>query len=171
MDENLKELPLKEKVDKLIEFFDKQQNNEKKAKFPSIRFRVQKFIFSRLNWILVMFIRTNGSIKLKKVKPVDNTIKIGDTIYDCSADYIMRYKRFPMIILTEWNMKPFSPADNFKQAVAEGTMTSTEKVIMAKMEKDAIKGKWSGSMGKILVIIGIIAGGLYALNYFGILSF
>jgi len=168
MEEDTTELGINEKLNKLIEYMEKEKD-EKKFKLP-LKYRLQKMLFTRKQYVLLMLIRNNGSVIFKKVKPEDNTVKIKDTIYDASANYVLRYKRYPLIIQPEWNMKPFSIADDFKKATDEGTLTSTEKVIIAKMEKDQIKPKWGGSIKTLLIIGAIIIGALYALNYFGILK-
>ena len=141
-----------DKLDKLIKAFESEEREEEKRRFKiPLRLRLQKMLFTRKKYLLIMLIRSNESVLFKKVAPEDNTYKVGDTIYDASADYVLRYKRYPLIIQPEWTMKPFSTKDNFKEAVEEGTLTSTEKVIIARIEKDMVKQGFSASWGTILI--------------------
>lgn len=164
---------IKQRLDRIAEKIteiEETKGKEKKFKMPYKirlfgRFRVKQ------NYAIVLLIRTNGSAKITMVKIADDTIRIKDKVYDASADYIMRYKRYPLIIITEWNIEPFSPKDNYQKAVDKGTLTSAEKVILNTMRNDAIKPKWSGNWGAILIVIAVLVGGALLLNKLGLIKF
>ena len=145
-----------------------EQQVKKKFKLPlSIRMSPGKF--KKQNYAIVVLVRMNGAIDFKMAKIEDNTIKVGDTFHDASADYIMRYKKYPVIILPEWNIKPFSPRKNLEEAVTDGSLSSTEKFILARMKLDALKGKMQLNFKIILILLAVGAGALYLLNYLGVI--
>jgi len=173
------ELSISEKLDKLREKLDEQE--EKKFKLPwSIKFSGGKL---KKNFVVVEIIRANGGVEFKMVKIEDNTIKLDDIYYDASADYILRYGKYPMIILPEWNikpigesneqkyeLKPFSSRENLNEAVDKGTLTSAEKFILTKMKMDAIQPKSHISMKAVIIMLLVLAGGFVALKYFGVIK-
>lgn len=168
-------LTMSEKLDKVLEKFE-QMSEKKQFKLPwGIRTSKRKF---RKNYAIVQLIRTNGGVTFKMVQIEDNTIKIGENIYDASADNILKYKKYPMLIIPEWNIKPvspkseeleikpFSPRENFKQAVEDGTLTAAEKLILTTMKMEAIKPKMQISGKTILIIIGFLIAGYFVADYF-----
>lgn len=170
------EKSLKEKIDMLIE--SKEAVDAEKFKLPlSIRLfgkgKVKK------NHAIFILIRTNGQVVFKMLPIEDDTIKFGGIYYDANAGYVLKYKKWPLIIQPEWNIKPinsdeeeleaepFSPEENFKKAIEEGALSSAEKVIINKIYADALKNKMSINGTTIAIIIAVIIGGLWAANYFG----
>ena len=66
-------------------------------------------------------------------------------------------------------MLPFSPKENKDNAEREGTLTAAEKLILTRMKQEAIKPKMNINFGMILVVLAIIVGGYFALDYFKII--
>ena len=131
--------------------------------------RLTKGKTKRNNYAVVQTVRTNGSVRFKMMKIEDDTIKIGENFYSASADNVLKYKRYPLLIIPEWNIQPFSPANNFKQAAKDGTLVAAEKLILTKMKQEAIKNKFSMNWKIILVVLGLGAGLLYLLDYLQII--
>jgi len=122
----------------------------------------------RRNYAIVCIIGTNGSVNFKMLPIEDDTIKVKDTIYSASSKDILRYKKKPLLIITEWNMQPFSPSENFEEASKNGTLTSAEKLILTKMRLEAFKPKMQLNI-KVILIILIVAGvGLWLLSEAGL---
>lgn len=163
----------------ISELYSMQQDRKgKKKKFRlPLGIRLQKGKFRRKNYAVVQTIKTNGAVSFRMMKIEDDTINLGDTIHDASAGHVLRYKRYPLIIVPEWNMKPispgstdmkiapFSPKENFDKATEEGTLTAAEKLILTKMKAEAIKGKMQLPGKLILIILAIGAGALWLLDY------
>jgi len=169
----MEEQTLKEQLDKVIEKLEEKE--EKKFKLP-FGIRIQKGK-TRKDSVVVCFIRTNGSVVFKMVKIEDDTIRIGENFYDASSGNILRYKKYPLLIVCEWNMKPVSPGEklkpalfsakkNFKEAEKNGTLTAAEKLILTKMKLDAVKPKSAIGGKTILIIIAVIVVGYFAADYF-----
>ena len=170
----MEEQTISEKLDKLIEGIE---NNKMKKKFSlPMGIKMQKGKTKRKNYCLVLIIRTNGSTIFKMVEIVDNTIKVGETYHEASAKYILRYKRYPLIILPEWNIsplsepEPFSPEKDVKKAIEDGKLSSAEKFILHAIKMDLVKAKPKMNMVTIIIIIAAIGGVLFILNYAGILK-
>ena len=144
------------------------KKTRKKFHLPlSIKLRQGQLI--RKEWCIVLFIRTNGSIQIKMFKIEDDTVKIGDTFYSASADYIMRYKRFPLLIIHESNMEPYKPAKHAVDAIKSGTLTSAQRTIAVKMEKESIKPKGNFSIKGLIIVVVVGAVGYFILQSMGFL--
>jgi len=156
-----------EKLDDIINQLE-QKEKKKKFKLP-FGIRMQKGKTRKKNYAIVQTIKTNGAVNFKMQKIEDDTVTIGEGIYDASAGHILRYKRYPLVIIPEWNMKPFSPKEDFDEATKEGTLVAAEKVILSKMKLEAIKPKMALTFKTIIIIL--IIGGvlLYLLDYLKIL--
>ena len=165
---------INEKLDRLIEGIE-QSGRKKKFRMP-MGIKMQKGKI-RKNYAIVLIIKTNGSVFFKMVQIEDNTIKIGETYHEATAKYVLRYRRFPMIILPEWNITPlsepenevFSPEKNLKEAVDKGKLSSAEKFILHAIKMDLVKAKPKMNIITIVVIIAAIGGLLWFLNNAGIL--
>ena len=165
---------INEKLDRLIEGIE-QSGRKKKFRMP-MGIKMQKGKI-RKNYAIVLIIKTNGSVFFKMVQIEDNTIKIGETYHEATAKYVLRYRRFPMIILPEWNITPlsepenevFSPEKNLKEAVDKGKLSSAEKFILHAIKMDLVKAKPKMNIIMIVVIIAAIGGLLWFLNNAGIL--
>jgi hypothetical protein len=173
------EKTLKEKVEAL---WNQQAKPDKIKKFRiPLRIRTQFFKLRR-NFIVVLIIGMNGNCKFTFNKIEDNTVKINGVYYDASADYILKYRGWPLLIIPEWNIRPikkdgeyveapapFSPQDNLTNAVKIGALSATEKFILATIKLEMIKPKLKFNLGIVLLILALIGGGWWALDYFKII--
>jgi len=167
------EKSLKEKIDMLVA----EKEDEKKAQFKlPLSVRIFGKAKVKQNNAIFVLIRTNGTVVIKMLPIEDDTIKFGGVYYDANAGYVLKYKKWPMIVQPEWNMKPinsdevesegkpFSSEENFKAAIEEGTLSSAEKVIINKIYADAVKSKMQLNGTTIAIIIAVIVGGLWLAN-------
>jgi hypothetical protein len=163
------EKSLTEKLDNIIE---KIETIDKKKKFNlPLGIKLQQGRIKK-NYAIAQIIRTNGTVNFKMLPIEDNTIKIGEVYHEATAKYILRYKKYPMIIVPEWNITPinkpedqvFVPEKDLKEAIEEGKLSAAEKFILHAIKMDLVKQKPKIKTGTILIIIAIIVGGLYLLN-------
>jgi len=173
-EENKEDEGISKKLDKLLDNFESNQKKEKEKKFKlplGIRFSGRKT--RKRNYVIVMLINTNGSVVFKMMKIDDETItlskKDGSTIHGASADYILRYKKYPLIIIPRWNMQPFKPSENMSEAEKNGTLSELQKIILLKMKLEAVKSKMNINIGMVLLIIGLLIGGYFLLTYLKII--
>ena len=157
---------LNEKLDKVIELLEKDGN--KKVKIPKLsRAKMKK------GYSLVLVIRSNGLMNIYKLQIQDNVVKVPSlvkgelpTYHEASAEHVMFYKKYPVLIITEWSEVPFSKASMMEKAKLDETLTFPQKIIYTRLRRDAITPK--KSIGGIILILAIIIGGIVALNYFGV---
>ena len=176
------EKTLREKIDFIFsEYSEKESKKNKKFKLP-LKITMGKGKLKK-NYILILFLQTNGNCIFKFEKIEDNTVKINDIYYDASADYIMRYKKFPLLIIPEWNIKPirqpdgrivnapapFESKENMEEATKKGSLSATEKVILTAIKLDLIKPKMKFNIGMILLVLALLGGGYYLLDYLKII--
>jgi len=176
MTEERNEKTIKEQLDYIADKLD-ESKKKKKFKMP-LNVRMSKGKFKKKNFAIVQTIKTNGSVNFKVLEIKDNTIQVGDVYHDASADYVLRYGNYPLLIIPEWNIKPlasgeetkepFSPKENLKEAIKDGSLTSTEKFILARLKMDMIKPKMQMNFKIILIIIAVGIGVLVVLNQMGI---
>lgn len=163
------EKTLAEKIDEIREAVAEMPEKRKKKFRLPLGVRITKGKTKRKNFVIVQTIKTNGAVNFKVMKIEDDTVKIGENFYGASSQHILRYKRMPLLIIKEWDMKPFSPKEEFKEAVKAGTLTAAEKLILTKMKQEAIKPKMQLNWKVVLIILAIGAAALWALDYYKIL--
>jgi hypothetical protein len=174
--EEKKDKTVSEKLDEVMKALEltKEGKKEKKFKLPfGIRSSKGKF---KKDYIIVLFLKTNGSCDFKMYQIEDNTIKIGEVYYEATSKHIMRYKRFPLMILPEWNIspitkeiEPFNPEKNLEEAVDAGKLSSAEKFILHAIKMDLVKTKMKINLTVILIALGAIVGILVLLSYLKII--
>lgn len=141
-----------------------KEQKKKKFRMPLIT-RIQRGKFKKKDYVIVCFIRTNGAATFKVMKIEDNTIKIGERFYSATSQDVLRYKRKPLLIITQWNMEPFSIKKDFEKAKEDGTLTAAQGLILTKLKMEAIKGKIQFNIKTILVIVAVLGGLLWLLDY------
>lgn len=157
---------LSDKMQRVIELLEK---NNTKVRLPKL-----SEIKKRKGYCLVWVLRTNGWSKIYKLPIEDNVVKVpsiisGDlpTYHEVGAEHIFFYKKYPVVFIPEWDMKPISKPQLMKEAKKEERLTFAEKYIFSRMKRDLITSKRMG-IGAIIAIIAIIGGLLIAANYFGL---
>jgi len=152
---------LKQQVAELNENLDLINKKKKKKprdfKIPfSKRVRGKK---ARENYITVLYINENGNFDWKKKKIVDQTININGIPRLATAEYVLRYKKNPIIIQPSWSVEPFSPKENKKKTSEDEMETTGYRILLNTMKSEAIKGAkkvgWGMTIGGI-IILGII---------------
>ena len=159
---------LGEKLDKVLAKMEEQEGKKKKFDLPwSIRLQKGKI---KKGYAVVQIIKTTGKIDFKMLPIEDNIVKLGEGLYhEATPEHICYYKKYPMLIVPEWNVKPFSPRENFEKAKNDKSLTFSNKYIYTKMKQDLVTPKAQWNMGWILMILGVIIGGFWLLGEMGII--
>ena len=157
---------LTEKLDRLLNKIEEGKDS-KDFKLP-LGVKLGKGKTIRKNYCVVFFIRTNGSMDIKLLPIKENTITYNEQIYSATSEFIMKYKKYPVLIIPEWTSIPFSPADNYTEAERKKTLTAGQKYIMTKMKMDAIKPGMNFNIKTIIIIVAILGIGYYALSSMGL---
>lgn len=158
MEKKEKEPELKELIQKLVEQQDKlieaKEIKEVKPKWS------EKLSLGKMKkgWVQVLYIRNNGSVTFLKAPTKDGAIMIDGFPRIATIDYTLRYGKFPLLIVPEWSIKPFSPADNYEQSVKEEMNLAGRNLILAALQSEKITAKKSfGGMGWIILGIAGVA--------------
>lgn len=113
---------------------------------------------AKKNYVTIMKINENGNIDFQKRQIKEQTF-IEDGIPRLGTpDYVLRWKKNPMIILPSWSVKPYSPKEQHEKSLSDGSNTKGYKILMAKMLLEAIKPtKQIGGIIKWILGIGVLA--------------
>ena len=153
---------MSEKLDEVLTHMNESSNGRRKKKdrgfeLPKgMMFGAKSKI--KKNHCIVQVINDNGCVDFKLL-PIHNNmvyIKENESYHIATADYILRYKEFPLLIIPTFDSEPYNIKKNFKEADAEGRLTTWQKYYINVMNLSALKPKiqWSG---KTILIIGILA--------------
>jgi len=149
---------IEEKIDQVLN--KKQAKKEFKIPF-SARVMGKK---GKENYITVMKVNDNGNVSFTKEQIIDQTIMLDNIPRIASGEHVLKYKRNPIIIVPSWSVQPFSPSQSKKESLSDGSNSNGYRLLMNRMQVEAIKlGKKIGGLGigiGALIIIGVI---VYAL--------
>lgn len=156
---------LTDKLDKLLNKLE-ESSNSKEFKLPlGIKLGAGK---AKKNFCLAIIVRTNGRMILKWLPIEEDTVTFNEQIYSATANYVMRYKKHPVIIIAEWSSEPFSPVESYELAEQKKTLVAGQKLIMTKMKLEAIKPKMDFNIKTIVIILAVLGVGYYALTKMGL---
>lgn len=154
----------KGKLDQMLDMMkelkdEKQTKKEKPFKLPFMS-RVGKGA-AKKNFATVMVISENRNVDFKKMQIIDQTIMLNGVPRLAAGEFVLNFKNKPLIVIPEWSVQPLSPSENFKNSLINGSNSAGYRLLMARMQTEAIKlgkkiGGWGISIG-VLVIGGIIA--------------
>jgi hypothetical protein len=149
-----------------------RKRSEKEFKLPrKLRPKKKKI---KGNYVLTHYIYNNGNVEIFWSPITNDGIFINKTgnYHAADAEYILRYNKFPMIIIPEWSVtpispsgKPISPEDTKplpphmmgdKNAVAAKLIINQLKAAQLGLKKGMSGKTWFFIIIAIVVVIGII---------------
>jgi hypothetical protein len=147
---NLKEKmnAIDEKLDTLLSTKDKKKIFKLPSKAKLGKSKVNK------NWVTVCKINENRAVDFSREPITDQTIVVDGVPRLATGEDILNYKGKPMLILPSWNVKPFSPSENFEQSIRDKTNTQGMALLLARMKAGAIDFK---KKMNIWLIVGVMA--------------
>lgn len=122
------------------------------------------------NYVLLIYVRTNGNIEMG-FAPINNDlvyVKQTGLYHAANAKYIMRYQKYPAMIVLEYSLipinseeqkftsEPLNLEEHYIEAEKKGEISFPQKVVIA-ATKAAQMGSPMQFQGKTLLWIGIIA--------------
>ena len=163
-------MSLVKKVDEIAKYIELQKEQEGKSKGKKFKLPFGVMVGSKnkikKNNVLVFSISSNGSIDIKFVPVINEMIYLPNhQLYHlASADYMLRYKKYPVIIQPEWSLIPFSPKDHLEKTEKNKEISLPQKVIINAVKLAQLKLKTPlGGKAILWVIIGIV-GILYLIS-------
>jgi AAA15 family ATPase/GTPase len=156
---------IKEIKDELL----KKKKEEEEVKEKKKEFKIP--FFKRVNpkqaskgYVTVMKINENGFLDFQKEKIVEQTTMIDGIPRLATPEYVLHWKKNPVIIQPSWSVKPFSPEVMSKSSLLDGSNTKGYKILMARMKSDTVGTKAPmGGMMKWIIGIALAAIVGYAL--------
>ncbi len=161
-------MTLEERInEKIEEAFRKQKEvkgKKKKFKLPFGK-KVNKSR-AKKNYIILLKINENLNVSIDILQIKDQTIMVDKVPRLATADYILTYKKMPMIILPSWSVEPLSPSKNLQESLTDGTNKKGFAILMEKMQQAQIGAKKQIS-GFIKIALGL---GVAALIGYALIS-
>jgi len=159
---------LREELDEIKEKLAEKELVEKPIKKP----KLFKIPFSKRvkpkqasqNYVTVIKINENGFLDIQKERIVEQTIMVNGIPRLATPEYVLHWKKNPMLILPSWSVKPLSPSDEARESMNDGSNTKGYRILMARMKSDILGSKpQMGGMVKWIVgiVLAVIVG--YAL--------
>jgi hypothetical protein len=156
MTEEIKEVPLKEKIDTIFNQLEKENTSGikifRRKKMKLLRKSKVRRMRRKKGWIGILRIDENGNISGEKQKIEDSTLKLKDGTYHSTdgSEVLFWEGKFPVLVQETRKKNPvrFNSGEN---------QTYGQKYIIAKMLKDTIKVKPKLGGGIIIWIVVAIA--------------
>ena len=130
---------LTEEIKELKELLKDDKVKEKKFKFPFTA-KVSP-ARAKKNWITVIKVNENGNCNIIKKQIDEQTIMEDKIPRLASSQYVLHYKKNPLIILPSWSVEPYSPAERYKDSLNDGSNTAGYQILLNKMLKETVSDK------------------------------
>lgn len=164
-------MTLEERInDKIEEKFKEEEDSKKKKKKFRLPFgkKINK-ARAKKNFVILLKINENLNVSIDIIQIKDQSIMVDKVPRLATADYVLTYKKMPMIILPSWSVEPLSPSKDLKDSFEDGTNKKGFAILLEKMQKEQLGSKkpisgiikWIFGLG-IAGIIGyaLISGGI-----------
>lgn len=111
---------------------------------------------ARKNYATICVVKDNLEVDFIKQQISDGTVDIDGLPRVATADHVLHYKGKPFFIIPYWDSKPFSPVSSYEQSIRDKTNIAGRRLILSKLEKEAIKPKGKGGSMMMWIILGIV---------------
>jgi|TARA_R100000093_G_scaffold35586_1_gene18797 hypothetical protein len=161
MEEEEENTSLKGEIRRMNENFETlvEKNQAKRFKMPWSG-RVGKGKVKR-NYASICYIGDNREARFMKLPIQEGTVMINGAPHLATTDFMLSYKGKPFLIVPSWNIKPFSPEENYDEATKLKTTTAGYRLLLNTMKLEQIKVKkgigLAGGVIFAIIILGIIA--------------
>ena len=150
----------KTRLDRIEEKLDMIQKEEKKKKTFKLPWKAKVSKKKAENgWVTVLYIKENRTMLFDK-QPIDEqTIILDGVPRIVTPEETLIYKGKPFVIVPSWSTKPFSPTDNYEEAIKTGYAAQGWRLLINRVKSEAIlaKKKINGMLifGVIIAVIAI----------------
>lgn len=144
---------LNEKIDKLVEV-----DGAKGFRLPW-RARIGKKKI-RYGWVIVCYINDNKEVQFFKKKVEEGTFIHKDIPYLANSQYMLSYKRKPLLIVPSWSVEPFSANANMQEAERLKTLSIGYRYIYNRLRNTMLSDKKGFNL--LLILGGVAVIGLLA---------
>lgn len=156
----VEETNVKEKLDIITDLLqESSKKKDKKFRLP-LKGKVNPRNASK-GYVTIIKVNENGFIDITKVQIEDQTTMIDGIPRLATPDYVLHWKKNPIIIQPSWSVKPFSPSEQSEKAMNDGSNTKGYKLLMSRMKTEltAKKLQMGGWIKWIIgaALLGVIA--------------
>ncbi len=153
-------MTLEERIDEKINAKLKEQE-EMKLKKKKFKIPFWKRVGTgkkKQNYVTVMKLNENGQIKFNVKKITNQTIMEDKIPRLATSQYVMYYKKNPIIILPSWSVEPFSPVKHLKESLENGSNVKGYAILLEKMQQEQLGSKKQISgLFKLILGVGLAA--------------
>lgn len=149
-----------------------KKSTSKQFKLPGkVRRGVKSKKKVKQNYAILIYVRTNGYSDIDYA-PIENDmiyVKQSGLYHLATADYVLRYKKFPLIIIPEWTLEPFSPKSHLKTTIEEGKLALPQKAIINMVKLAQLGPKKPMLSGNMLwIVFGVVIALYFISKMFGV---
>lgn len=137
----------------------KGTKDEKKFRLP-FSSKVSK-AKAKKGWVTYLILNDNMNAEFKRFKIRDQTTLVDGIPRLARPHEVFFYKGKPLIIQPSWSVKPFNAEENLQKTIDEKQGTQGYRLLINRMETEAIKDKKTFSFGWLFVILAVLGAGLY----------
>ncbi len=110
---------------------------------------------ARKGYVTVIKINENGHMDFKRLQIKDQGMMEDDIPRLAANQYVMFYKKNPVIILPSWSVEPFSPHKAYQDSLVSGTNTAGYRILLATMKAELVSMKKKAA-GLGMTVVGVI---------------
>ena len=149
---------IKEELQEIKEILKESQQEKKPKKFRMPWKGKVSPKKAKLGYVTVMKINENGFLDIKRKIIEQQTVMVDGVPRLATPEYVLHYKKNPVLILPSWSVKPYSPAERYEHSLQDGSNTKGYKLLMSRMktETTGLK-KQMGGLIKWILGLGLIA--------------
>lgn len=153
------ETSLKDEIKKMSQNFETliSEGKAKKFKLP-LKANVNK-TKAKENYAGICYINENREVKFIKLPIKEGGIIVDGQPHLATPEYTLTYKNKPFIIVPSWNLKPFSPEENFDDAIRGKHTSHGHRLLLNIMKNETLQLKKKlglGALGLGILVIGVI---------------
>jgi len=116
---------------------------------------------AKKGYAIVIILRNNGNLDIQKLPIIDSMIRLkgNDTFHLAEADYIWRYKKYPVIIQPEFSSEPIRAGALAKEVREQGKGIDAQTFIIKAIEMANLqppKGRIGSGRIFLFIILGIV---------------
>ena len=113
---------------------------------------------AKKNYVTVIKINENNNVDIVKKQITEQTFMEDGVPRLGTPDYVLRWKKNPLVILPSWSTKPYSPTEQHAKSLEDGSNTNGYKILMARMQNEQVGVKKPmGNAFKIIIGLALAA--------------
>jgi len=149
---------LKDELREIKELLREREEPKKQKKFKMPRKGKVSPKKASKGFVTIMKINENGYIDFSKEQIKEQTVMVDGVPRLTTPEYVLHWKKNPVVILPSWSVKPYSPEEQHDKSLIDGSNTRGYQILMAKMKSETISAKKSmGGALKWIIGIGLAA--------------